>query len=806
MNSIRNFCIIAHIDHGKSTLADRLLELTGSIEARKMQAQVLDTMDLEREHGITIKLQPARMSWLPRMDADLDKTRMDADEKDSGSTQVEDDKRSELLYEDLTYKIRGAVFRVHNQLGSGHKESVYQNALEEEFEVNNIPFEKEKTINVTYLDKKIGTYRPDYVVDNKIIVELKTLPFLGNEPKKQLWYYLKGSDYKLALLINFGTSKVEIERVVYDIAREKISVHPRANQRPSDPISVHQRNNPRPSAYLLNLIDTPGHVDFSYEVSRSLAAVEGALLVVDASQGVQAQTLANLHMAQKHDLALIPVINKIDLPSADTQEVIAELNALKIDFVCPPILVSAKTGENVAAVLDAIVQYIPAPKGNADDATRALVFDSYFDPYRGVIAYVRLVDGSLSKGDKITFIQTGKESEALEVGAVCVGLHPSDRLECGQIGYIVTSLKEVAGARVGDTITTKLKVESEKWKVRGTESKSRFSAPATCHLPPVTVPLSGYKQPQAMVYAGLFSASGEGYEKLRDALTKLKLNDASLQYEPITSTAFGFGFRAGFLGLLHLEIIKERLEREYNLDLVVTIPTVAYKKSDKYNVPSGKCEESSESMKLATCHLPPVTYHPWEEPWVKIEIISSQESLGQVMQLVANNRGLLGDVNYLGGRVILSGEMPLGEVIVNFYDKLKAATSGYGSLSYDIIGYRPADLVELDILVAEEKVDALSRLVPRVRVAGEARRVVEKLKELVPKQNFEVKLQAAVGGKILAAERITPFRKDVTAKLYGGDVTRKRKLLEKQKKGKRKMATLGRVEVPTSVFVKLLKY
>ncbi|MBP6930302.1 GTP-binding protein [Patescibacteria group bacterium] len=581
MSSIRNFCIIAHIDHGKSTLADRLLELTGSIEKRKMQSQVLDTMELEREHGITIKLQPARMTYT--------------------------------------------------------------------------------------------------------------------------------------------------------------------------------RSKPQQSVYSLNLIDTPGHVDFSYEVSRSLAAVEGALMVVDASQGVQAQTLATLHMAQSHNLTIIPVINKIDLPAADTQKVINELNGLNIEFACAPILISAKTGENVTQVLDAVTKYVPPPRGSTSAPARALIFDSYFDSYRGVITYVRVIDGSISAGSSIRMIQAQKDTQALEVGAVCVGLRAQKSIENGQIGYIVTSLKDVASARVGDTITSTSEWSKEKGQV---------------------VALTGYREPQAMVYAGLFTASGEDYKNLREAIGKLKLNDASLQYEPATSMAFGFGFRAGFLGLLHLEIIKERLEREYNLDLVVTTPTVAYRKTEE----------------------------GWLEPWVKAEIITGQDTLGAVMQLVTQKRGVLGDVDYLGDRVVLSCAMPLAEVIVEFYDRLKAVTSGYGSLSYVMGEYRSVDLLELDILVAEERVDALARKVPRQQVAGVARRIVEKLKEVVPRQAFEVKLQAVVGGKVLAAERIAPYRKDVTAKLYGGDVTRKRKLLEKQKKGKKKMAAMGRVEVPTEVFVKLLKY
>lgn len=558
---------------------------------------------------------------------------------------------------------------------------------------------------------------------------------------------------------------------------------------------------PRPSAsYELNLIDTPGHVDFSYEVSRSLAAVEGVLLVVDATQGVQAQTLANLHLAKEAGLVIIPVINKIDLPAADVDKTIEELNALNINFACPPISISAKSGANIEKVIEAIIEFIPSPQGQTDAVTRALIFDSYFDSYRGVITYIRVVDGAIREGDELNFMQTGKVAEALEVGSVCLGLHPEGRLQAGQIGYIVTSLKDISAARVGETVTT----------VSTSNRSPSQSALRAGSQPPTTPPerpessgragnlqsLPGYKEPQAMVYAGLYTASGDDYQKLRDALAKLKLNDAALQYEPASSMAFGFGFRAGFLGLLHLEVVKERLEREYDLDLVVTTPTVAYRRESPTSNPSTPLEAGRQQP----------TSIQWEEPWVKLEIVLPEEYLGGAMQLVISRRGILGDVKYLGERVVLEAEVPLGEVIIDFYDKLKAATSGYGSVSYDLIGYRPADLVQLDILVAEDKVDALSRLVPKVNVDFIARQVVAKLKEAVPRQGFEVKLQAAVGAKIIASECITPFRKDVTEKLYGGDITRKRKLLEKQKKGKKKMARLGTVEVPTEVFVKLLKY
>jgi len=776
MNNIRNFSIIAHIDHGKSTLADRLLELTGAVEKRKMQAQVLDTMDLEREHGITIKLQPAKMSYTP----------MNAGSTDRGCTRTENPMNTDgcrLLYENLTYKIRGAVFKVQNQLGSGHKESLYQNALEEEIKNQNISYEKEKNISISYNNKTIGVYRPDFVIEGKIIIELKALPFLGKEPKKQLWHYLKGTDYKLALLINFGSSKAEIERVVYDTIRD------------------HLRSDQRPSAYILNLIDTPGHVDFGYEVSRSLAAVEGALLVVDATQGVQAQTLANLYQAYERELTIIPVINKIDLAIANVEETIAELESLKIDFACEPILISAKTGENVESVLDAVVKFVPPPKGNTNAPTRALIFDSYYDSYRGVVAYVRVVDGEINKGDAIEMIQTKQETEALETGAVCLGLHPSDKISTGDIGYIVTTLKDVSGARVGDTIT-KSKVESRKLK-----EDTNPNAPSTLNLLPSTgiSPLPGYAEPQPVVFAGLYTTSGADLSKLREALGKLKLNDASLSYEPQNSKAFGFGFKAGFLGLLHLEIVKERLEREYNLDLIVTTPTVDYKHISQNS--KLKNQNDGKDLSELDTHLTPNVYTSTQylEPWIKLEIITPQKYLGAVMQLTSSKRGIINNVEYMSDRVVACGEMPLADAIVDYYDRLKAVTSGYGSLSYEISGYRPADLVPMDILVAEEVVEPLSRLVPREQVQGASRQVVERLKDLIPRQNFEVKIQAAVHGKILASERLSPFRKDVTAKLYGGDITRKRKLLEKQKKGKKKMARIGNLEVPTDVFVKLLR-
>lgn len=589
---IRNFCIIAHIDHGKSTLSDRLLEMTGSVESRNMKAQILDSMDLEREKGITIKLAPARM-----------------------------------IYKDHT----------------------------------------------------------------------------------------------------------------------------------------------------LNLIDTPGHVDFTYEVSRSLAAVEGAILLVDATQGVQAQTIGNLYLAMEENLEIIPVLNKIDLPNADVPTRMAELVQL---IGCKPeeiLAVSGKTGEGVPALLEAIVKRIPCPTGDIHAPTRALIFDSFYDDYRGVMAYVRVVDGAIEKGKKIKMIATGAEIQVLETGAVTPnGLRASDTLESGQIGYVVTGLKNINGCRVGDTITT----------------------PAE-HLPQG---LPGYKEVKPMVFAGVFPEEGNDFNRLRDAIERLKLNDASLIYESEHSPALGFGFRCGLLGMLHLEILKERLEREFNIDLVVTVPSVAYEVFLR----------NGEQLRIKSpLELPDPSFVEYiKEPWVKIDIVSPTEYVGAIMQLLQERRGIYETTEYLtGSRAILHYEIPLAMIIVDFYDKLKSITAGYASLNYELIDYREADVVRLDMMVAEEPVDAFSTLVYRDEAERSGRRMAKVLRDSIPRQNFVIKLQASIGGKVVASERISAMRKDVTAGLYGGDVTRKRKLLEKQKKGKARMAAMGKgkVSIPTDVYLKVLK-
>jgi len=587
--NIRNFCIIAHIDHGKSTLADRFLEITETVDKRQMKEQVLDTMELEQERGITIKLQPARMNW------------------------------------------------------KGH---------------------------------------------------------------------------------------------------------------------------------VLNLIDTPGHVDFAYEVSRSLSAVEGAVLVVDASQGIQAQTLTTLTMAIDQGLEIIPVLNKIDLPHAEPERVAKEIIDLLGVSEEDIIHASGKTGEGISDILDRIIEKTPAPKGNPKELTKALIFDSYFDTYRGVVTYIRLFDGKISKGDKIKMMATKTDAEALEIGYLSPSFNPKEVLDCGEIGYVVTGLKNVSEARVGDTITLTSN--------------------------PSTSPLAGYKKVQPFVFTGLFTTSGEDYQILREALSKLQLSDSSLVYEPENSLSLGFGFRCGFLGLLHMEIVKERLEREFGLDIIVTTPSVSYEvektRGEAFVIKSpSELPDRSEITEI-------------REPWLKLEVVTPKDYVGRIMEITQAKRGIMKNISYLEEQTaLITFEAPLSSVVTDYYDELKSVSSGYASLSYEMIGFRAADLVKMDILIATEPADTLSTIVHRDEAFGQGQKTVSKLKELIPKQAFKISLQAAIGGKIIAREDISPYRKDVTAKLYGGDVTRKRKLLEKQKKGKQKMAQIGRVAIPSDVFVKLLK-
>ena len=595
LSKIRNFSIIAHIDHGKSTLADRLLEECKAIEARDMENQILDSMDLERERGITIKATAATMTY----------------HADDGET------------------------------------------------------------------------------------------------------------------------------------------------------------------YTLNLIDTPGHVDFNYEVSRSLAACEGAVLVVDASQGVEAQTLANTFLATDAGLEVLPVVNKIDLPSARPAEVKAEIE----DIICIPAEdapeISAKNGINIRAVLEMIVDGIPAPDGDREAPLQALIFDSQYDSYRGVIVYTRIKQGTVRAGMDIKMMATGASYKVVEVGYMSPkGLIPTDALGAGEVGYITASIKTVADTQVGDTIT-------------GAEN-------------PAKEPLPGYRPVQPMVYSGVYPADGAKYQDMRDALEKLKLNDASFVYEPESSIALGFGFRCGFLGLLHMEIIQERLEREYNLDLITTAPNVVYRvtKTDGTVIMVDNPLDYPDPMEIELA----------EEPYVKVNLMAPQEYVGNIMDLATNRRGEFKDMVYLdANRVELHYDMPLNEIIYDFFDALKSRTRGYGSLDYELIGYRPSKLVKLDILLNGDVVDALSFILFADNAYPRARKICEKLKENIPRAQFEIPVQAAIGGKIIARETIKAVRKDVLAKCYGGDITRKKKLLEKQKEGKKRMRTFGTVSVPSEAFMAVLK-
>ena len=588
MNNIRNFCIIAHIDHGKSTLADRMLEITGTVSKREMKDQLLDTMDIERERGITIKLQPVRMNY-------------------------------------------------------------------------------------------------------------------------------KG--------------------------------------------------------YELNLIDTPGHVDFTYEVSRSLLAAEGAILLVDASQGIQAQTLANLYLAMENNLMIIPAVNKIDLPNAQPEKVMEEIVKLLGCTKEEIYKVSGKTGDGVAELLDAVIEKVPEPKVEVNKDLRALIFDSVYDEYRGVIALVRIFDGQVVPGNKLKFVSTNDEIEALEVGHFSPKYKKDARLTMGEIGYIVTGLHNVSQCRVGDTITTVGK------KVE---------------------PLPGYQEVKPMVYAGVFCKDGSDFNKLREAIEKMKLNDAALSYEPENSQALGFGFRCGFLGLLHLEIFQERLNREFDLELIVTIPSVAY----KIYFSNGKDEMIFNPMSFPD----PTVIVKVEEPIMKVDIFTPKDYLGSIMKLTTEKRGVYINTEYLDEDVaILHYYIPLTQIIVDFYDKLKSVSSGYASLNYDFYDYESTEVVKMDILVADEKVEALSMITYKDSAYHAGKRVVDILKDTLHRQQFMVKIQASIGGKIIAAERISALRKDVTAKLYGGDWTRRAKLLEKQKKGKKKMMGMGKVDIPNEAFLAVLR-
>lgn len=742
-----------------------MLEITGTVEMRKMKEQLLDQMDLERERGITIKMQPVRMLYRASSRKDANLTLTNADEK------------KELLYKEITYKIRGAAFEVRKQLGLGHKESVYHNALKKEFAKRELSFESEKQVQIKYDGDVVGSYIPDFIVEENVIVELKALPQIGKPQEEQLCSYLKGSDYTLALMINFGSKDVEFKRVVYETAREEKS-SPRSSalnscQRES---ALSLRDSAQIEDYILNLIDTPGHVDFGYEVSRSLAAVEGAVLLVDATKGVQAQTLANLYQAIEHNLTIIPVANKIDLPNADVEKTKAEIMHI-IGCKKEDILeVSGKTGEGVDKLLQRIVEVVPAPSGDEAKPLRALVFDSKYDTYKGVLAYVRVIDGGISAEEEISMLATGAKSDVIEVGYFKPDFQKTAKLKVGEIGYIATGFKSVEYCKVGDTVTiSKFEKQIEK--------------------------LPGYREVSPMVYASFYPTSGDDYNLMRDALSKLKLNDAAFVFEPESNLALGRGFRCGFLGLLHLEIIQARLEAEFELSPTITTPGVVYEIQLV-----GKSDEKRLKV-YSPSELPdPSSIEAIFEPYVHLEIVSPSSYLGVIMEMMRNTRAQYLDTEYLNSeRMILKFDCPLTDVITNLHDDLKSASSGYASMNYELSDYRANELIKLDIIIAEEKVEAFSRIVPKIWAFSEGKRIVEKLKDSIPRQNFQIAIQAAVGGKVLARETVKAFRKDVTSGLYGGDITRKRKLLEKQKKGKKKMKNIGKVAIPSEAFLAVLK-
>ncbi|OGN09971.1 MAG: elongation factor 4 [Candidatus Yanofskybacteria bacterium RIFCSPHIGHO2_02_FULL_39_10] len=788
MNNIRNFCIIAHIDAGKSTLADRFLELTKTVEKRKMQEQYLDQMELERERGITIKLQPVRMKY----------------HANRRITQNSTQNNTEFLYKDLTYKLRGLLFEIRKSIGLGHKEQVYHNALEIELQKTGLKFESKKNVLIIYHGQKIGVYQPDFVVEDKIIIELKALPEIARPQIEQVWSYLKGCDYKLALLVNFGSKDLDIKRVVYDSARSASSLRDSAGV--SDKVE-----------YILNLIDTPGHVDFSYEVSRSLAAVEGAILLVDGVKGIQAQTLANLHLAQEQKLKIIPVLNKIDLPNVRKEQIREELSSLLMIDPEEIIEISAKNGTNVERVLERVIKDIPSPEdsgreqivgGVGEEVFKALIFDSTFDAYKGVIAYVRVFSGSIKREDKLLAYATQAKADVIEVGYFLPKINPSASINSGEIGYIATGLKDPGLIRVGDTITL-LRDNTN------IETLKRLNFQ----------PLAGYKEPRPMVFASFFPENSDrsgqdDYDMLRDALGKLKLTDAALIYEPESSAGLGRGFRVGFLGMLHVEIISERLRREFGLNLIVSSPSVEY--IVKLSARGGSQPEADQPLAGAknfggkdnneikirsAAFLPdPTRIESIAEPMVIIEIIAPSNYLGSVMDLVSHFRNTYISTEYLGkDTVFLKYKVPLAEIVTDFYDKLKSVSSGYASMSYELVENQINDLVRLDILLAGDMVEPFSRIVPREKADFEGREMVLKLKSIVPAQWFQIAIQAVIGGKIIARETITARRKDVTGYLYGGDVTRKNKLLDKQKRGKKKMEESGKVNLSQEVFLKMLK-
>ncbi|GEM_PF-9562 len=770
IEQIRNFVIIAHIDHGKSTLADRMLELTGTVEARKMKPQYLDQLELERERGITIKMAPVRMHWRPSRGFTQTETRTNAE--------------GELLYKDITYKIRGAIFAVKKNIGFGHKEIIYQGALEEEFKKAGLHYEKEKSIDVVYEGKKLGTYRPDFVVENKIILEIKALPFVGKNEEMQTWNYLKGSPYRLALLVNFGGKDVDIKRIVYDTVR-----FPRES-------AMSPRESAQVEEYILNLIDTPGHSDFAYEVSRALAAVEGAVLLVDATKGIQAQTLSNFRMARNAGLKIIGAINKIDLAPTDaekTRELLADLlNVPKEEIL----RISGKTGEGVPELLEAIVEKIPAPNHNYDNdngVTRALIFDSLYDDHKGIIAFVRVFSasggGEFTAGDDIQFIAADKESKIKETGYFTPELKTASKLLPGEIGYIATGIKEPALVKIGDTILSRTFADLSRTHAEEGQRKSAFSQRESASWA-----LPGYKEPAPVVFVSFYPDGKTKFEDLKRAFERLRLTDSSLSFEPDSSEALGRGLKVGFLGQLHFEIAASRLEREFGLNFLTSFPSIAY-----------RVQNAGKITIVKDAHEFPDNPEKVFQPMIRVEIFMPPAHLNQVMTLKEIFYLEVEEIRNVGENVIIMGNMPLAELMRDFDDKLKSVSAGFASFSYELAGEAQADVEKLEILINDEPVPALTRIVFKAEAEKEGRAAVERLKELLPGQQFTQALQARVRSRIIARETIPALRKDVTGYLYGGDRTRKMKLWKKQKAGKERLKETGRVNLTPEVFRELLK-
>ncbi len=784
LNKIRNFVIIAHIDHGKSTLADRFLEITGTVPTRKMRPQYLDQLELERERGITIKMAPVRMIYHPNRGDTQNETQNDAED---------------FLYSDLTYKIRGAVFSVRKKLGLGHKEQMYHNALAIEFQNIGLKFESKKNISVSYDGQNIGTYQPDFIVEDKILVELKALPEIGKPQIEQLWSYLKGCDYKLALLINFGSKDLEIKRIVYDKARNNSFLH---NSASSLRVSAGVSNQIKDNKYILNLIDTPGHSDFSYEVSRALAAVEGAILLVDATKGIQAQTLSNFRAAKKAGLTIIGAVNKIDLKPQHLEKTIKALADLIGVSEKEIFRISGKTGEGTEELLKAVIERVPPPYENTkryeitknekfhNFVSKALIFDSLYDDHKGILAYVRVFSAGggsafggngFKAGEEIFLLASGTKCKIKELGYFAPELKSADKLNAGEIGYIATGLKEPALVKIGDTI-----IGYRKSDVRYQISEVR------------NLILPGYKEPSPVVFISFYPDGKTKYEDLKRALERLRLTDAALSFEPDANEALGRGFKAGFLGQLHFEITASRLSREFGLEFITSFPSIAY-----------RVKEKAVFRIIKDAHDFPSSPDEVLEPIIKVEILSPAEYLSPVLNLKNIFELEVIEVKNISEQMLISGRMPLRELIRDFDDQLKSVSAGFASFSYELVGESKAEVEKLEILVAGEVVSALTRIIPKKDVGREARLTVERLKKLLPKEQWSQAIQASVRGRIIARETISALHKDVAGYLYGGDRTRKMKLWKKQKRGKEKLGELaqsrGRINIGAETFREILK-